>query len=130
MVPSTLSTSKSSDSVAHNTIPVPESSSLRTMSTGNYNNSYPDTPELGISRTDVNVDKSEGPEVVVNKIFNSDFKVETHSEPSALKYEVRLFGLSQAGMLFHPNTISTSSPPVCVLNNKDDAWSGVGWISK
>ncbi|OXG29559.1 hypothetical protein C367_02005 [Cryptococcus neoformans Ze90-1] len=96
MVPSTLSTSKSSDSVAHNTIPVPESSSLRTMSTGNYNNSYPDTPELGISRTDVNVDNSEGPEVVVNKIFNSDSKVETHSEPSALKYEVRLFGLSQA----------------------------------
>lgn len=108
MAPSTRSTSKSPDSVVHDTFPVRESRVAPTISTGNYNSNYPSTPGLGISRTDASVDNNEGPEVVINTIFNSDSEVETHSEPSAPKYEVRLFGLSQAGTFFHPNATSNS----------------------
>lgn len=104
MVPSTRSTSKSPDSVAHNTFLVPESSLLPTTSVGNYTNSHSNTPTFGISHTDANLDNSERPNAVTNAIFNSDPRVETHPEPSAPKYEVRLFGLSQAGMFFHLNT--------------------------
>lgn len=108
MAPSTRSTSKSPDSVVHDTFPVRESRVAPTISTGNYNSNYPSTPGLGISRTDASVDNNEGPEVVINTIFNSDSEVETHSEPSTPKYEVRLFGLSQAGTFFHPNATSNS----------------------
>lgn len=104
MVPSTRSTSKSPDSVTHNTFLVPESSLLPTTSVGNYTNSHSNTPTFGISHTDANLDNSEGPKAVTNAIFNSDPRVETYPEPSAPKYEVRLFGLSQAGMFFHLNT--------------------------
>ncbi|ADV21458.1 hypothetical protein CNBI0300 [Cryptococcus gattii WM276] len=96
MVPSTRSTSKSPDSVTHNTFLVPESSLLPTTSVGNYTNSHSNTPTFGISHTDANLDNSEGPKAVTNAIFNSDPRVETYPEPSAPKYEVRLFGLSQA----------------------------------
>lgn len=104
MVPSTRYTSKSPDPVAHNTFLVPESRFLPTTSAGNYTNSHSNTPTFGISHTDANLDNSEGPKAETNAIFNSDLRVETHPEPSPPRYEVRLFGLSQAGMFFHLNT--------------------------
>ncbi|KAE8538365.1 hypothetical protein D1P53_004718 [Cryptococcus gattii VGV] len=96
MVPSTRSTSKSPDPVVHNTFLVPESSLLPITSVDNYTNSHSNTPKFGIPHTDTNLDNSEGPKALTNAIFNSDPRVETHPEPSAPNYEVRLFGLSQA----------------------------------
>lgn len=104
MVPSTRSTSKSPNPVVHNTFLVSESSLRPTTSAGNYTNSHSNTPKFGIPHADTNLNSSEGPKALTNAIFNSDPRVETHPEPSAPNYEVRLSGLSQAGMFFHLNT--------------------------